>query len=99
MAILLLLIAFCFSLYGGWVFFEGYFVATSPNEQWAAAMSGLAFAIIPYVIAKCLADMVAIRQRHLTMEQQAQQSYLLNQQLQASQKSGNRRPNPPSENA
>ena len=44
-----------------------------------AAMNGIALAVIPYMIAKCLADMVAIRQRHLAMEQQAQQSYLLGQ--------------------
>jgi hypothetical protein len=47
-----------------------------------AAIIGLAFAIIPYMIAKCLAEMVAIRQRHLLMEQQVRQNYLLGQQLQ-----------------
>lgn len=85
MAILFLLIAFCFSLWGGWIFFEGYFTATNPNEKWLAAISGLAFTVIPYIIAKCLADMVAIRQRHLSVEQQAQQSFLLNQQVQQNQ--------------
>lgn len=79
MAIFFLLIAFCFSLWGGWIFFSGYFTAASASEQWAAAMSGIAFCVIPYTIAKCLADMVAIRQRHIAAEQQTQQTYLLSQ--------------------
>lgn len=83
MALFFLALAFFFALYGGWVFFDGYFTATTPNEQWLAAVVGMAFCIVPYMIAKCLADMVAIRQRHISMEQQQQHNYLLNQQIQA----------------
>lgn len=95
MALLFLIIAFCFSLYGGWIFFDGYFTSATPNEQWLASITGIAFAVIPYMIAKCLTDMVAIRQRHLSMEQQMQQNYVLNQQLQAQTRSLRPRPAPP----
>jgi hypothetical protein len=96
-ALFFLFVAFCFSLYGGWVFFDGYFTATSPNEQWLAAIVGIAFAVIPYMIAKCLADMVAIRQRHITTEQQMQQTHLLNQQLQAQTRNIKPKPSPPTD--
>lgn len=95
MALLFLIIAFFFSLYGGWIFFDGYFTSTTPNEKWLASIVGIAFAVIPYMIAKCLTDMVAIRQRHLSMEQQHQQNYILNQQLQAQTRSLKRAAPPP----
>lgn len=34
-----------------------------------AGMTGIALAVIPYMIGKSLADMIAIRQRHLILEQ------------------------------
>lgn len=82
MALLFLFIAFFFTLYGGWEFFHGFFTATTPNEQWLASTTGLALVVIPYIIAKTLSEMVAIRQRQVTLEQLAQNNYLLNQQIQ-----------------
>jgi hypothetical protein len=81
MALLFLFIAFFFTLYGGWHFFHGYFTAATPNEQWLVATTGVALVVIPYIIAKVLSEMVAIRQRQVTLEQLAQQNFLLNQQL------------------
>lgn len=82
MALLFLFIAFFFTLYGGWEFFHGFFTATTPNEQWLVATTGTALVVIPYIIAKTLSEMVAIRQRQVTLEQLAQQNFLVNQQVQ-----------------
>lgn len=71
MALLILFLSFFSALYGAWVFFTGYFGAENATQQIAAALSGMGFAVIPYILGKALADMVAIRQRHVQSEQSA----------------------------
>lgn len=81
MSLFLLLISFLVSVYGAVVFFSGYFGAENANQELTAAMTGIAFALIPYIIAKTLAEMVAIRQRHMQIEQTAQFQYLIAEQM------------------
>lgn len=98
MSLLLLFIAFLVSLFGAFTFFTGYFGAENANDELTAAMVGIAFCLIPYIVAKTLAEMVAIRQRHLQMEQIAQFQFLLAEQLpeeEAEETAAPRQPNPP----
>ena len=69
MAITLLILSFFSALYGAWVFISGYMAAENATQQLTAAMTGLAFAIIPYLIAKSLAEIVAMRQRYVMVDQ------------------------------
>jgi hypothetical protein len=80
MALILLFIAFFCSLYGGYVFLDGFY-SDDANAVWSAALSGMAWAAIPYLIGKTLAEMVAIRQRHLLLEQLVMQQAQIQQLL------------------
>lgn len=73
MALVLLLISFLSSLWGIYVFISGYSGAANATQEIAAALSGMAYAVIPYIVAKTITDMVAIRQRHIQIEQIALQ--------------------------
>ena len=75
MALILLFISFLCSLYGGYVFLDAYWFG-EVKDIWAGALSGMAWAIIPYHMGKSLSEMVAIRQRHLLLEQMLQQQAL-----------------------
>lgn len=77
MALFFLFISFFSALYGAWVFFTGYFGADNATQQLTAAMAGLGFAVIPYLIGKSLSEMVAIRQRHLMLEQTGMQQRIM----------------------
>lgn len=81
MSLLLLFVSFFFALYGVWVFFSGYTGGEKPSEDMAAAITGLAITVIPYIVAKTLSEMVAIRQRHLQLEQTAQFNYMVAEQM------------------
>ena len=81
MSVLLLFISFFFACTGAYIFFDGYFAATTDAQEFYAAATGLAWAVIPYMVAKTLAEMVAIRQRHMQLEQSAQFNYLLAEQI------------------
>ncbi len=81
MALLFLLISFFSSLYGAWVFLSGYFGAESATQQLTAAMSGIGFALIPYLVGKSLSEMIALRQRHLMVEQTGFQQEMMMQAM------------------
>jgi hypothetical protein len=85
MSLILLFVSFLSGLCGAYVFFTGYIGAEGPNQELTAAMVGMAFAMIPYFIAKSLAEMVAIRQRHLQMEQIAQIGFMLTEETEEEQ--------------
>jgi hypothetical protein len=94
MALIVLFIAFFCGLYGAYEFLSAYFTVNpqDPNSVWAVAAAGVigfAWAAIPYLIGKCLSEMVAIRQRHLLLEQMMQQSLAIQQSL-----AGQARPTP-----
>jgi len=82
MSVLLLFISFFFACAGTWIFFDGYFAATNQTEEFYAAVAGIAWALLPYLVAKTLSDMVAIRQRHLQLEQTSQFNYMMVEQIQ-----------------
>ncbi len=77
MALFILLISFVSALYGFWVFVSGYFGAENATQQLTAAMAGLGFAVIPYIVGRSLSEMVAIRQRHLMLEQTTLQQRMM----------------------
>lgn len=68
MALLLLLLSFVSAIYGVYIFASAYFGGEAA-ALWPATYTAFAFAVIPYMVAKCLSEMVAIRQRHLLLEQ------------------------------
>lgn len=86
MSLFLLFISFFFACTGAWIFFDGYFSATNSTEEFYAAAVGLAWAVIPYMVGKTLAEMVAIRQRHMQLEQTAQFNYMMAEQMQMAEK-------------
>lgn len=69
MALFFLLISFFFALFGCWVFFDAYFFEEKAADQMVGIMSGIGMAVLPYLVGKSLSEMVAIRQRHLMLEQ------------------------------
>ncbi|MDG1286279.1 MAG: hypothetical protein P8P30_01800 [Rickettsiales bacterium] len=77
MALFILFISFFSALYGAWVFFTGYFGAENATQQLTAAMAGIGFALIPYIVGRSLSEMVAIRQRHLMLEQTTLQQRMM----------------------
>lgn len=77
MALFVLFVSFFSALYGAWVFFAGYFGAENATQQLTAAMAGLGFAVIPYLVGRSLSEMVAIRQRHLMLEQTTMQQRIM----------------------
>ncbi len=85
MSLLLLFVSFFFALYGAWVFFSGYTAGDNLNADMVAAITGMAITIIPYIIARTLAEMVAIRQRHLQLEQALQFNMILAEQMEIAQ--------------
>lgn len=81
MAFFFLFVSFFFSLFGGWVFLHGYFGAENASEQMIGVMAGIGFAVIPYLIGKSLSEMVAMRQRHLMLEQTSLQQRMMLQAM------------------
>lgn len=77
MALFILFFSFLSSLFGAYVFLSGYFGAENATQQLTAAMSGLGFAVIPYLVGRSLSEMVAIRQRHLMLEQTGMQQRIM----------------------
>ena len=69
MALFFLLISFFFTLFGCYIFFEAFFVEENASKQMVGIMGGIGMAVVPYLVGKSLSEMVAIRQRHLMLEQ------------------------------
>ena len=69
MALFFLILSFFFALWGAWEFFSVYFSEAKAADHMVAAMKGIALAVIPYLIGRSLSEMIAIRQRHLMLEQ------------------------------
>ncbi len=86
MALFFLLISFFFALWGAYEFFGTYFTQDDPRIIYAAALNGLAIAVIPYLVGKSLSEMVAIRQRHLMLEQTNLQQQIMLEAMQEAAK-------------
>lgn len=77
MALLLLFVSFFTSLLGVWLFIDGYFLETVPARQMVQIIAGMAVAVIPYMVARSVSELIAIRQRHLMLEQTTLQQRIM----------------------
>ena len=95
MSLLLLFVSFFFAIYGAYTFLSGYTGGEKPNTDLAVALTSMAITIIPYIISKTLSEMVAIRQRHLQLEQSAQFNYMIAEQMEMAQAAARAQMAPP----
>lgn len=77
MALFFLLISFFLTLWGAWVFFDAFLFEDHPTKQMVGILSGIGLAVVPYLVGKSLSEMVAIRQRHLMLEQTSLQQRIM----------------------